>query len=485
MAKRLAPVCSFLVLTCLSPPVAPAFQVLLEVDRPSGTESATFNDDDADGVIDFDTTIGGAFVARGQVKQDLNPIIQVLAISPTPPETSTVFRNVDAASRTFRVTLTSDPFPTPLVPPLGWNLYYNATVDDASAGVVDVSSHAVQGRVDADTVLIGEITGAPITIASVVGLQSSAVEATNAAPDITLVLSFTAGPEDEFLVPTDDGFDGTSIQFEIFNQEQRCTDKMSNDARIVADSASKADFKCVKLGEGSDVTACVDDPQESTTEKKVDKLVQHFGQFCAVVPAWGVNGLSCCDGGTTDGAVCSNVLPCGGGGACTPGLCIGAAAESGINEIAHELFGASVNAGADAEQRCQQTILKFAAKVFVERWKVFRLCKRDNFASILNDSDLVATCVGPPQSDPKGKIGKRQEKLALKVEKLCVEKGVTPVGGPFPGACAAAADDAFGDCVGQRAACSFCRAINRSDAILPPADCDAFDDGTANASCTP
>jgi hypothetical protein len=181
----------------------------------------------------------------------------------------------------------------------------------------------------------------------------------------------------------------------------------------------------------------------------------------------------------------SVALPCAGGGTCTDGLCISAAAEGGINELAHELFGATVTAGADAEQKCQQIVLKFAGKLFTERWKILRLCKRDGFAGILDDADLVTSCLGPPQPDPKGKIGKRQEKLGVKIAKLCVGKGVTPVGGAFPGACAAVADDAFDECVGQRVACRFCRAINRADAIVPPADCDAFDDGTTNASCTP
>jgi hypothetical protein len=463
---------------------AAAFDVLLEVDLPSGTESASFTDDDADGVIAFDTTVGGAFLARGEVKQDLNPIIQVLTIAPTSPDTHAIFRNVDTASHAFRVTITSDTFPT-IAPPLGWNLYYNATVDDALSGAVDVPSHAVAGHVASGTVLVGQITGTPIAAPTVVGLTSSGIESGSPAGNMTLVLSFTAGPQDEFLVPTDDGFDGTSIQFEIFNLEQRCLDKMNNDARIVADKASKADFKCVRLGPASDATTCVDDPAESTTEKKVDKLVQHFGEFCQAIPPWGVNGLRCCDGGPDDGSVCTSLTPCGGGAACTPGQCIAAAAEGGINELAHELFGATVSVGTDEQQKCQQIILKFAGKLFTERWKVFRLCKRDGFAGILDDAGLVATCLGPPQPDPKDKIAKRQEKLSLKVDRLCIAKGISPVGGAFPGDCAAAPDADFDDCVGQRAACAFCRAVNRADAILPPADCDAFDDGTANASCAP
>jgi hypothetical protein len=466
------------------PGVAAAFDVLLEVDLPSGTESAAFSDDDADGVITFDTTIGGAFLARGEVKQDLNPIIQVLTIAPIAPDTHAIFRNVDVASHDFRVTVTSDTFPT-IAAPLGWNLFYNATVDDALSGVVDVPSNAVAGRVGSGTVLVGQITGTPIVTPTTVALTATGIESVSPASNMTLALSFTAGPQDEFLVPTDDGFDGTSIQFEIFNLEQRCLDKMNNDARIVADKAFKADFKCVRLGPASDVTTCVDDPAETTTEKKVDKLVQHFGEFCEAVPPWGVNGLRCCDGGPDDGAVCSSITPCGGGATCTPGLCIAAAADGGINQLAHELFGATVSVGTDEQQKCQQTILKLAGKLFTERWKVFRLCKRDNFASILDDAGLVTTCLGPPQPDPKGKIGKRQEKLSLKVDALCVGKGITPVGGAFPGACSATPDGDFADCAGQRAACAFCRAVNRADAILPPADCDAFDDGAANASCAP
>jgi hypothetical protein len=472
-----------LTLSCWLSGIATAFQVVLEVD---GTASVTVMDD-GDGVIDFDTTsapVGGVFVAKGQVKQDLNPIIQVLAIAPTPPDTNAIFRNVDTASHDFRVIITSDTFPS-IAPSLGWNLFYNAMVSDASDGAVNVPSHAVTGSVAAGSALVGQITGSPIVASTDVALTASGIDQVNAAADMTLELSFTAGQQDEFLVPTDDGFDGTSIQFEIFSLDQRCLDKMNNDARIVADKASKADFKCVRLGESSDVTTCVDDPVEAITEKKIDKMVQHFADFCEAVPPWGVNGLSCCNGGTTDGAVCNIALPCGGGGICTPGLCIGSAAEAGINELAHELFGATVAAGADAVQKCQQTILKFAGKLFSERWKTFRLCKRDNFSAILSDSDLVTTCLGPPQPDPKGKIGKRQEKLALKVDKLCVGKGVTPVGTSFPGACTAVVDGVFADCVGQRAACSFCRGINRADAIVPPGNCDSFDDGVVNASCSP
>src|SRR5262249_37299791 len=135
MRRSIAPTWPLLVLCCLSPRAAIAFQVLLEVDLPSGTASAVFTDGDADGVIDFDVTVGGAFLAKGEVKQEFNPIIQSLTIAPTPPDAAAIFRNVDTASRTFRVTVTSDAFASALIAPLGWNLFYNATVDDALSGV--------------------------------------------------------------------------------------------------------------------------------------------------------------------------------------------------------------------------------------------------------------------------------------------------------------------------------------------------------------
>jgi hypothetical protein len=42
MAKWRAAAWTLLALACATPGVAPAFQVLLEVDLPSGTESAVF-----------------------------------------------------------------------------------------------------------------------------------------------------------------------------------------------------------------------------------------------------------------------------------------------------------------------------------------------------------------------------------------------------------------------------------------------------------
>ncbi|MBI5505039.1 MAG: hypothetical protein HY899_09560 [Deltaproteobacteria bacterium] len=462
-----------------------SFQVLLEVDLPAGTESALFTDDDLDGVIAFDTTVGGAFYAKGEVKQDLNPILKQLTIAPTSPDAAAIFRNVDSASRAFRVTVTSDAFDPELAAPVGWNIFYNATAGDAFSGVVDIPSHSVKGQVNAGALLLGEAAGSAISAVSAIELEASAIDPTNAAADMTILFSFTAGPQDEFLVPTDGGFDGTSIQFEVFNQDQRCVDKMNNDARNVANKAYVSDYKCIAQTESSDVATCVDEPQETKTEQKETKLLEHFTDLCDPVPAWGVNRRMCCNGGSADGALCSGSLPCAGGGTCTPGACISTAAENGVSDLAHDLFGASVNVGADQVQKCQIAVSRFAGLLLVERWKVFRLCKRDGFAAILDDGDLISTCLGPPQPDPKTKIDKKRTKLTQKIQKACLEKGVTPVGGSFPGACTSSDDATFDDCVDRLVACRFCRSVNRADAILPALACDVFDNGLTDSSCSP
>jgi hypothetical protein len=233
---------------------------------------------------------------------------------------------------------------------------------------------------------------------------------------------------------------------------------------------------------GDDVTACVDNPAEEKAQKAESKLLEQFDAFCAPnLPPWGVNGHRCCEGGTNEGDSCLVDAGCPGG-ACVRGACISGAAERAASEIAHGLYGGTVNAAAGDVGKCQKGVSNKAGKLAVERWKVFRKCKKDNFASIMDDVDLVGVCLGPPQPDPKGKIFKRESKLSGEISK-CVSKGVSPVGPAFPGECTGAADGAIADCISQMVSCRFCTALNVAHDIDPALDCDQFDDGTANASC--
>jgi hypothetical protein len=157
------------------------------------------------------------------------------------------------------------------------------------------------------------------------------------------------------------------------------------------------------------------------------------------------------------------------------------AAEYVANDIAHEIFGAGVLVSPTGG-KCQAYILKSATKSLKERWKAFRSCKRTNIAAIPDDIALVATCLGPPQPDPNGKIAYTDAKLAGRAGK-CIADGFTPLGALFGGTCTAMSDASFPGCVLERIQCAFCKGINVADDIVPPLDCDLFDDTVANLSC--
>lgn len=473
-------------LTALALALAQTPLAALEVTLDSGGSGAvTLEDTDMDHVIDFDLTVGGVFRAKGRVLESLGQITKAVTLTSTPPDAMGTFAKigVGAGTATFTVTVNSSPF-TATGSPLGFTAVYKGNAGDSMGGIVDIPSHSVAAAANFGALPLTAINGAPINAPTAIDLESEGVIAGTTAAQMQVVFAFTPGPDDQILLPDNNGFDNKSIEVDVFNQSQSCVDRMNNDARRVAMLASKSDFTCAKRGTG-DVTACVDDPNDAKTAKKEQKLIDDFANQCNPVPVWGVNGASCCEGGTNDGALCTGPADCSGG-TCTAGACISAAAENGAGDIAHDLFGPTVSiSGSRKPAVCQQKVLQRAGKLYVARWKAFRICKKNNFAMITNDATLKSVCLGPPQNDPKGLVNRETARLDDKVAKKCVNAGVTPVAAQFPGACGAASDVDFADCVAAHVACRFCQSVNRADAILPPLNCDTFDDGLSNASCSP
>jgi hypothetical protein len=464
---------------CLVTVAQPA-QAALEVTLDSGMGTQVFTDMDADGDVEFDTTVSGIFEARGIAKEELTDLRGRVTLAPLDPNPTALFRNVSASAQTFTVTVKSTAFGAPIASPTGWKIHYYAAADDLVDMTVDIPAHSVAAKINNGAVTLGTATGAPLLSATDVEAEASAVDA-NAASDVSLVWTITLGANDEFRLGSDNDFDGDSIQVDVFNQTQKCIDKMNNSARKVADAAQKSDNKCLKEI-GMDVTACVDNLADEKTEKKEAKLDADFATICDPVPAYGVNGSSCCEGGTGEGSTCVADVDCGGG-ICTPGACIGAAADAGAGDLSHDLFGPTVAVSADKPTaKCQQGISKSLGKIYTTRWKSFRGCKKDNFAIIAGDAMLKVVCLDP-QPDLDGKILKSIGKLADAAQKKCVDKGVTGLGALFPGECTGAPDNGIATCLSQRANCRFCIAVNEADDIDPPLDCDTFDDALANASC--
>jgi len=135
-----------------------------------------------------------------------------------------------------------------------------------------------------------------------------------------------------------------------------------------------------------------------------------------------------------------------------------------------------------AAGKCQYDLTRRAGAALKERWKTFRTCKKANVQTIPDDIALVSTCLGPPQPDPNLRIANTEAKVAQAITK-CIGAGFTPVGAQFGGACSAVPDVGFAACVAERTRCAFCRAVNVADEIVPPLDCDLFDDAVANLSC--
>jgi hypothetical protein len=471
-----------LAIACLlSAGAAPALDVTLDA---GGAGSVTLFDTDLDHVIDFDESVGGVFYAKGRVVESIGPITTMVTLTATPPDAEGIFRNVGMADNvTLTVTINTTSFPATGTP-FGWNATYFGRGDDTLGGTVDIPAHSVSAFVGGGNVPIATLTGKALTGPALINIEGAGVQPNVSAADLTVAFTFVAGQNDQIRLPDNSGFDGDAIEVRVFNQLEACIFNMNDDATRVALLAGKHDAKCVNDGKGTDATACVDDPNELRTDKREQRLLKEFAEQCNPVPAWGVEGETCCEGGANDGAVCASVSACPGG-TCVGGACISAAAEDAVGDLTHDIFGAAVLVAADKKTAtCQARVVRRASKLLTVRWRAFRKCKKDHFSVIQNDVDLVSVCLGPPQTDPKDSIARELGRLAEKVQSVCLRKGISPVADAFPGRCAGSSDADFDDCVAARAACRFCQAANRSDAIDPPLDCDAFD-GDGPGSCPP
>lgn len=467
-------------------PAAFAFDVTFEANATSLT---IVDDGPGDlntidpGVIDFDLTaapLGGVLSGSGRVVGGSGPIGASARLG-GPPAGLGILQNVDVVAQTITVTINGAPIS--FGPPLGWIATYDADFDDPTLGPVSSPTGDVTLEINPSTVLtsLAVVTQSPIAAPTAFYNSAAGSDPTLSALESRLTYTVELGPDDRIVL--DDLASGSAIDGYVFNQDYRCIDRMNKASAKLADTAAKIDVRCIglqaKLG-GGDATPCVDDPIEPKTNHAETKQLANYAANCPALPAWGVNGASCCEDGVNEGASCT-VPPDCPGGACTEGACMTHAAEYAAFDLAHEVFGAGVIVSPTGG-KCQSYILKSAAKALTVRWKEFRGCKRTQIAAIPDDPALVSTCLGPPQPDSNVKIARADAKLAASAVK-CVASGFTPLGALFGGACTAVPDALFPGCVAQRIQCAFCRAINVADDIVPPLDCDLFDDAVTNASC--
>jgi cysteine-rich repeat protein len=168
---------------------------------------------------------------------------------------------------------------------------------------------------------------------------------------------------------------------------------------------------------------------------------------------------------------------------------VNAAGEAEGIALMADLFGADLGAAAISEAtdkpgaRCQQEVLKGSQalsnllfKLAVKQKK--KLIAGTGGALAVSNQALELGLIGYLDADARGKIGKKEAKLAGAASNAC---GAAALDAAFPG-CAPSADvGALASCATSAARCRFCRAFNAFDGLAM--DCDDLDDGAANASC--
>jgi hypothetical protein len=471
----------------------------LDVTLDSGAGSLSITDNDINdlditvGTVEFDVTVGGKLAARARVREEIGSILRIVNVAAILPDTHATFRNIDTAAATFTITINSSAYLT-TGPPLGWTVYYIGEAADPTPDDVEITASSVEALVQPGPASVETVLGPVISPPVAPGLQPVAIapiagrssDPLGTATGTRVVFTFTAGPGDEIRIPDSASGDGTGLEVLVYNQANRCIDRMNRRAEKIIKFAYKASYGCIKdvaSNGGGPSAPCTSGLASSKVVDHQFKLLSDYDNYCAPVPAWGVNGGTCCDGGSNEGATCTMSSPdCDIGGTCTAGACMSGAAADAVRDMALDVMGTStIVTGVVA--KCQTYMIRRAGKLLEERWKLFRKCKKKNISTITDDTMLVSSCLGPPQPDSNGRIPRNELKVDDNVA-ACVASGVVPVASAFTGgACAGEADGTFGACVSRRTACRFCIGVNTVDDIVPPLDCDMLDDGVSNSSC--
>jgi hypothetical protein len=478
---------------CLLISPAHAFQVTLDSD----VDTLTIVDGDVNDLnasrdeIDFSQTVGGVLFADGRVTQSFYPIARLVRIGTRTPGSDGVFKNLDGTSHTFAVTVDTDAFSAP-GPALGWTISSSGLADDTTTptqSALEIPMNDVELSVDSGSLLLGTLS-VPITPAVAPRNQPVSfdevlrgVAPTGDATQMRVTWVLSPGPNDEIRLPDPTADADGKIVASVFNAEARCAAKMNRRASRLAKVAGMDDVKCLRdeSSTGGDATACVDDQETRRTTVAEKRLLSDFGVFCTIPPAFATNVGTCCDGGANDGETCAEASDCPGG-ACTAGACISGASEGAASAVAHDLFGSPVSVGAGATGACQWKILHAAASVHEIRWRSLAKCKQQKILNITSEAEFVTTCLGPPQP-AYANIERKENALASKIQRACLDRGITPLSTVFPGACAGEGDADYASCLGRRIACRFCLGAVVADDIITPLDCDLLDDGASNGSC--
>ncbi len=149
--------------------------------------------------------------------------------------------------------------------------------------------------------------------------------------------------------------------------------------------------------------------------------------------------------------------------------------------LAAELFAGTAGGtgGARTAWRCRRAGMRALRARVRTNLESFVTCTQSSLAigGLIDAADLETTCFDAVIADPHRRRARIQERLRRLLPRRCAR---VPAAEVFAGACAQAADPA--DCLMARADCNACRLVNEADDLQR--ECDLFDDGSRNDSCS-
>ncbi len=245
----------------------------------------------------------------------------------------------------------------------------------------------------------------------------------------------------------------------LTKDERICVNGINSKGIGVLKAQEKLSLKCLTraaAGKEGDPETCQGADADGKVSAAAQKTTAWAGDKCAPAPLFGYTTASI----------------------------VNTAATSEALGLVQDLFGANLTtatlpASNKAGSKCQKSVLKLAQKRFDAAAKAFLACKEDGLAgspSLVVSAAQMQGCFTRIGSNINAKVAAAAKKLGSATDGTC---GATDTLVALPGICTGGS---LAPCIEARIQCRLCRLFNAMDGLSQ--DCDLFDDGVANSSCS-